>query len=190
MRFVLIDRILDVQSGRSRLVGNNTFTSPTPSLLAVKNLSLAEEYLSDHFPGFPVMPGVLMLEALAQAGAWLIRDMEDFAHSIIILKQARTIKYGSFVEPGRQLELRVELTSNDAKDCSFKGVGTIDGQEMVKGRFTLTRYNLRDKDPELHPTDASIVAGLRDLYSTLRKGSVGARAIARRPGLPELRTPV
>jgi 3-hydroxyacyl-[acyl-carrier-protein] dehydratase len=192
MRFVLIDRILDVQSGRSRLAENNTFTSPAPFLQAVKNLSLAEEYLSDHFPGFPVMPGVLMLEALTQAGAWLIRDMEDFAHSIIVLKQAKTIKYGSFVEPGRQLELRVELTSNDAKDCVFKGVGIIDGQEMVKGRFTLTRYNLREKDPELHPTDASIVAGLRDLYGTLRKGSVGARAIARRPGpvLPELRAPV
>ena len=56
----------------------------------------------------------------------------------------------------------------------FKGVGVIDGQEMVKGRFTLTRYNLRDKNPELHATDASIVAGLRDLYATLRKGSVGA----------------
>ena len=94
MRFVLIDRILSVQRGES--------------LVAVKNLSLAEEYLSDHFPGFPVMPGVLMLEALTQAGAWLIRDMEDFAHSIIVLKQAKTIKYGSFVEPGRQLELRVE----------------------------------------------------------------------------------
>ena len=88
MRFVLIVRILDVQPGRSRLVGNNTFTSPTPSLHAVKNLSLAEEYLSDHFPGFPVMPGVLMLEALTQAGAWLIRDMEDFAHSFILLEQA------------------------------------------------------------------------------------------------------
>jgi 3-hydroxyacyl-[acyl-carrier-protein] dehydratase len=190
MRFVLIDRVLDVQPGRSRLVGSNSFSSPTPSLVAVKNLSLAEEYLSDHFPGFPVMPGVLMLEALTQAGAWLIRDMEDFAHSVIVLKQAKTIKYGSFVEPGRQLELRVELTSNDARDCAFKGVGMIDGQEMVKGRFTLTRYNLREKDPELHATDASIVAGLRDLYTTLRKGSVGARAIARRPGLPELRTPV
>ena len=127
------------------------------------------------------MPGVLMLEALTQAGAWLIRDMEDFAHSIIILKQARTIKYGSFVEPGRQLELRVELTEYDGRDCTFKGVGVIDGQEMVKGRFTLTRYNLRDKDAELHVTDSSIVAGLRDLYSTLRKGSVGAKAIARKP---------
>src|SRR5271157_2017610 len=150
MRFVLIDRILDVQRGES--------------LVAVKNLSLAEEYLSDHFPGFPVMPGVLMLEALTQAGAWLIRDMEDFAHSIIILKQAKTIKYGSFVEPGRQLELRVEMKEHDSRECSFKGVGVIDGQEMVKGRFTLVRYNLRDRDPGLHATDTSIVAGLRDLY--------------------------
>jgi 3-hydroxyacyl-[acyl-carrier-protein] dehydratase len=181
MRFLLIDRVIDVQPGTSRLVGSNTFSSPVPTLRAIKNLSLAEEYLADHFPGFPVMPGVLMLEALTQAGAWLVREMEDFNHSIVILKQAKTIKYGSFVEPGRQLELRVEMTSNDGRECAFKGVGTIDGQEMVKGRFILTRYNLREKDPELHPTDTAIVAGLRDLYATLRKGSVGARAIARRP---------
>lgn len=190
MRFVLIDRIIDVQPGRSRLNGQNTFTSPNPALVGVKNLSLTEEYLSDHFPGFPVMPGVLMLEALTQAGAWLIRDMEDFAHSIILLKQAKTIKYGSFVEPGRQLELRVEMASNNERDCVFKGVGVIDGQEMVKGRFTLTRYNLRERNPELHTTDASIVAGLRDLYITLRKGSVGARAIARRPEISSLPTSV
>jgi 3-hydroxyacyl-[acyl-carrier-protein] dehydratase len=165
MRFVLIDRIVELQPGHS--------------LVAVKNLSLAEEYLADHFPGFPVMPGVLMLEALTQAGAWLIRDHEDFAHSVVVLKQARTIKYGSFVEPGRQLQLRVELVSHGESDTTFKGVGLIDGQEMVKGRFTLTRYNLRDKNPELHGTDASIVSGLRELYATLRKGSVGARATHR-----------
>ena len=165
MRFVLIDRILEVKTGQS--------------LVAVKNLSLAEEYLADHFPGFPVMPGVLMLEALTQAAAWLVRDYEDFAHSIVILKQAKTIKYGSFVEPGRQLQLRVELTSIDDREAGFKGAGVIDGQDMVKGRFTLTRYNLRDKNPALHATDASIVSGLRDLYATLRKGSVGARAMLR-----------
>jgi 3-hydroxyacyl-[acyl-carrier-protein] dehydratase len=116
--------------------------------------------------------------------------MEDFANSIIILKQAKTIKYGSFVEPGRQLELRVEMTAHDPVDSSFKGVGVIDGQEMVKGRFTLTRYNLRDRDPELHTTDSAIVSGLRDLYTTLRKGSVGARAITRRPEVHNLPTPV
>ncbi|WP_165222597.1 3-hydroxyacyl-ACP dehydratase FabZ family protein [Aquisphaera insulae] len=171
MRFVLIDRIVDVQRGKS--------------LVAVKNLSLAEEYLNDHFPGFPVMPGVLMLEALTQAGAWLIRDMEDFEHSIILLKQAKTIKYGSFVEPGRQLELRVTLESHDDSVASFKGAGVIDGQTMVNGRFSLTRYNLRDKNPSLHQTDAAIVAGLRELYQTLRKGSVGAKAISRTPEVQE-----
>ena len=165
MRFVLVDRIVDLQPGQS--------------LVAVKNLSLAEEYLADHFPGFPVMPGVLMLEALTQAGAWLVRDMEDFANSVVVLKKAKMIKYGSFVEPGRQLQLKVTLVSHDVREASFKGEGTIDGQSMVNGQFTLTRYNLRDRDPALHKTDASIVAGLRELYATLRKGSVGARAILR-----------
>lgn len=167
MRFVLIDRITELQRGQS--------------LVAVKNLSLAEEYLADHFPGFPVMPGVLMLEALTQAGAWLIRDLEDFAHSVIVLKAAKTIKYGSFVEPGRQLQLRVDLMAHGDSETTFKGAGIIDGQEMVKGRFTLRRYNLRDKNPSLHATDAQIVSGLRDLYATLRKGSVGARAMLREP---------
>lgn len=165
MRFVLIDRIQDLQPGQS--------------LVAVKNLSLAEEYLADHFPGFPVMPGVLMLEALTQAGAWLVRETEDFAHSVVVLKQARTIKYGSFVEPGRQLQLQVKMLDHGERESLLQGKGMIDGQTVVQGRFTLTRYNLRDRDPGLHATDAAIVAWLRDLYATLRKGSVGARAMFR-----------
>jgi 3-hydroxyacyl-[acyl-carrier-protein] dehydratase len=165
MRFVLIDRIHELTPGKS--------------LVAVKNLTLAEEYLADHFPGFPVMPGVLMLEALTQAGAWLIRETEDFAHSVILLKSAKTIKYGSFVEPGRQLQLRVQVVENGPTETTFKGEGVIDEQVMVKGRFTLVRSNLRDKNPSLAATDASIVAGLRDLYATLRKGSVGAKGMTR-----------
>ena len=165
MKFVLVDRITELHPGQS--------------LVAIKNLSLAEEYLADHFPGFPVMPGVLMLEALTQAGAWLVRDMEDFAHSVVVLRKAKMIRYGSFVEPGRQLQLRVTLVSHDDREVNFKGEGTCDGQVMVRGQFTLARYNLRDRDPALHTTDASIVAGLRDLFATLRKGSVGARALDR-----------
>ena len=74
MRFTLIDRIVDL--------------SPGEKITAVKNLSLAEEYLADHFPGFPVMPGVLMLEAMTQASAWLIRASEDFAHSTVVLQES------------------------------------------------------------------------------------------------------
>ena len=175
MRFILIDRITEINPGHS--------------LTAVKNLSLAEEYLADHFPGFPVMPGVLMLEALTQASAWLIRDMEDFAHSIVVLKKAKTIKYGSFVEPGRQLQLKVTLVSHDDREATFKGEGSIEGQSMVKGQLTLNRFNLRERDPGLHTTDSSIVAGLRDLYSTLRKGSVGARAVFKAEHPPLITNP-
>ena len=147
MRFVLIDRILEVESSRCRLSGTQTLHGQAPRLTAVKNLSLAEEYLSDHFPGFPVMPGVLMLEALTQAGAWLVRELEDFASSIIVLKQARTIKYGSFVEPGRQLELKVELTSYDPQDCVFKGVGDDRRPGDGQGPFHLDTIQLTRSQP-------------------------------------------
>lgn len=165
MRFVLIDRIVELKPGRS--------------LVAIKNLSLGEEYLADHFPGFPVMPGVLMLEALTQAAAWLLRDMEDFAHSVILLKSAKTIKYGSFVEPGRQLELHVELVDLRDDEATFKGEGRIEDQSMVRGRFTLVRYNLRDKNPSLVNSDKLITEHMRELFATLRKGSVGAKAMVR-----------
>ena len=68
MRFTLIDHIVTLEADTE--------------ITAVKTLSMAEEYLADHFPHFPVMPGVLMLEALTQSAAWLIRVSEDFAHSM------------------------------------------------------------------------------------------------------------
>src|SRR5579883_3469326 len=95
MRFNLIDRIVEVQPGKS--------------LKAVKNLTLGEEYLADHFPTFPVMPGVLMLQTLVEAGAWLLRLTDDFRHSVIALREARNVKYGNLVEPGRSLVVTAEL---------------------------------------------------------------------------------
>ena len=152
------------------------------SLVAVKNLSLAEEYLADHFPGFPVMPGVLMLEALTQAGAWLVRDMEDFAHSVIVLKKAKMIKYGSFVEPGRQLQIRVDLVSHDDREASFKGEGTIDGQ--VDGQGAVHPDPVQSPRPRPGPArDRRVDRGraprpVRDAP----QGSVGARAMVRDAG--------
>ena len=111
MRFLLIDRITELESEKS--------------ITAVKNLSLAEEYLADHFPGFPVMPGVLMLETLIQAGGWLIRDAEDFAHSTIMLKEVRAIRYNSFVTPGNSLIVKMAVRKREGSVWDFNGTGTV-----------------------------------------------------------------
>src|SRR5919202_1526134 len=107
MRFHLVDRIVEVVPGKS--------------LRAVKNLTLGEEYLADHFPTFPVMPGVLMLQALVESAAWLLRLSEDYRSSVIVLREARNVKYGTFMEPGRQMLITVELTEQDDTLATFKG---------------------------------------------------------------------
>jgi 3-hydroxyacyl-[acyl-carrier-protein] dehydratase len=157
MRFNLIDRIVEVQPGQS--------------LRAVKNLTLGEEYLADHFPTFPVMPGVLMLETLVEASAWLLRLSEDYRHSLIVLREVKNVKYGNFLTPGRQLQVRVELTERDDGKAMFLGKGESEGQTTVSARYTLARYNLQDKDPSLRSVDERIVKHLRDQGSLLaRKG--------------------
>lgn len=160
MRFTLVDRIVRLQPGES--------------IEAVKNLSLAEEYLADHFPGFPVMPGVLMLEAMTQASAWLIRASEDFAHSTVLLKEARNVKYANFVEPGKTLVISAEILDQDEKLTKLKTQGTVDGQPTVSARLVLERYNLSDRKPGDQVTDEVIRFKLRELYSLLYRPEVGA----------------
>src|SRR4051794_36135020 len=147
MRFQLIDRIMEVRPGHS--------------LQAVKNLTLGEEYLADHFPTFPVMPGVLMLQTLVEAGAWLLRLSEDYRHSVIVLREAKNIKYGTFMEPGRQMAVSVELIERTAAAATFKGKGEVEGQSTVSARLVLATYNLQDRDPGFKTTDERIVQEYR-----------------------------
>src|SRR4051794_13754756 len=144
MRFHLIDRILEVEPGKR--------------IRMVKNLTLGEEYLADHFPTFPVMPGVLMLQTLVEGAAWLLRITEDYKHSVIVLREARNVKYGNFMQPGRRLMITVEITkySPDDADVICKGIGELEENESaadksynVSAKFTVTRYNLRDRNPAL-----------------------------------------
>jgi|SRR5579884_2862414 len=155
MRFHLIDRVEDVQPGRS--------------LRGVKNLTLGEEYLADHFPTFPVMPGVLMLQTLVEAGAWLLRVSEDFRHSVITLREARNVKYGSFMEPGRQMAVGVELVERGERTATLKGKGEADGQLTVSARVTLATYNLADRDAALADVDRRLTAHLRARWALLRR---------------------
>ena len=139
MQFSLIDRIESLEPGSK--------------IVATKSLSLAEEYLQDHFPNFPVMPGVLMLEALTQASAWLIRVTDDFAHSMILLKEAKNVKYGRFVQPGQTLTLTATI---------LKAEGTMNGLTNLKAQLVLQRFNLADTNPNEAAVDRKIVAELRE----------------------------
>lgn len=153
MRYTLIDRIVELEPG-SRIV-------------AVKALSLAEEYLDDHFPLFPVMPGVLMLEAMTQTAAWLIRRSEDFAHSMVVLKEARNVKYADFVEPGQSLTVTCEITGQDERETKIKASGTVDGRAAVSARLVLERYNQSETEPHRAPLDDYTKRDLRELFRLL-----------------------
>ncbi len=153
MRFNLVDKITEFETGRT--------------IQAIKNLTLGEEYLADHFPMFPVLPGVLMLQTLAEAGAWLLRLSEGYRHSIIVLREAKNVKYGHFMEPGRQMVVSVEMTDRNDRLASFKGKGEIEGKSSVSARLTLETYNLRERDPSLEPLDQKLVAHFRELYRLL-----------------------
>jgi 3-hydroxyacyl-[acyl-carrier-protein] dehydratase len=147
MRFHLIDRITELQPGKL--------------LRAYKNLALGEEYLADHFPGFPVMPGVLMLQTLVEAGSWLLRMTDDYAFSVIVLREVKNVKYGTFMEPGKRMQICVELAEQNGPTCTFKGKGEVAGQSTVAARFILGRYNLRDRYQTLASSDEQLVQDLR-----------------------------
>lgn len=153
MRFSLVDRIVALEKGQS--------------ITTVKNLSLAEEYLQDHFPGFAVMPGVMMVESLVQSGAWLMRVTSDFSRSTILVKETRAVKFNNFVTPGRQLRVNVRTHKWGDDTCTFKCEGTVDGQSAVSARIILQQFNLKDHNASLETTDGELIAKMRELYGQL-----------------------
>jgi len=154
MRFILIDRVVSLEVGRE--------------IKAVKNVSLAEEYLADHFPAFPVLPGVLLLEGLIESASWLVRETENFAHSMILLKEARNVKYKSFLEPGGQIEYTVTAKTIEESVSSFAGFGLSDGERIVEAKFALRHFNLADEDSAMAAVDAKIIENMKQRWELLR----------------------
>jgi 3-hydroxyacyl-[acyl-carrier-protein] dehydratase len=133
MHFDLVDRVLEVSSDR---------------IVTLKQVSRAEEYLQDHFPEFPVLPGVFMIESLVQAARRLVEH--NGGGPRLVLGGVRAVKYGSFVRPGESLRVEVSLhKANPDGSYEFKGEGTVlrnmgdsstgsgDVQTAVSGRFSL-----------------------------------------------------
>jgi 3-hydroxyacyl-[acyl-carrier-protein] dehydratase len=162
MRFLLLDAIQSYEPG--------------VQLTAIKNVALSEEYLADHFPEFPVLPGVFMLEAATQAAAWLLRLSEDFAHSIICLKEARNIKYAGFVPPGRTLTVAVSMIKRETRLATFKIEGQLGARPTLSGRLVLETYNLRDSDPAKLAIDQKLETKFRQILKALMPATVAAKA--------------
>jgi 3-hydroxyacyl-[acyl-carrier-protein] dehydratase len=153
MRFILIDKIISLESGKA--------------IKTVKNVSLAEEYLADHFPTFPVLPGVLLLEGLIESASWLVREAENFAHSMILLEEARNVRYKSFVAPGAQIEYTVEAKTVEENISSFAGFGKSGGEQIVEAKFGLRHFNLADGNPTMAATDAIIIENMKKRWELL-----------------------
>ena len=155
MKFGFVDSIVELSRGER--------------IVAVKAVSLAEEYLADHFPTFPVLPGVLMLEALVESAAWLVRDAQDFTSSLVLLHNARNVTYKSFVKPGNLLRMEVACRRLAQGDSDFEGIGYCNQTEVVKARFGLKHFLLQDREPTLDHLDRRIIDDARARFAFLRR---------------------
>ena len=154
MRFILIDKVVSLEPGKE--------------IKAIKTVSLAEEYLADHFPAFPILPGVLLLEGLIESASWLVRETENFAHSMILLEQARNVKYRSFVAPGAQIEYTVQAKAIEENVSSFSGFGLSNGERIVEAKFGLRHFNLADENSAMAAADATIIESLKQRWKLLK----------------------
>lgn len=153
MKFNLIDKIEQLSDDR---------------IVAVKYVSLAEEYLADHFPTFPVLPGVLMLEALIQAAGWLLHRRSNFARSFAVLKEARNVKYGTFVAPGNALRVEVDFFKSTDSGAAFKASGYVKDAQAVSARIELSYFNLAEKQPELAGIDRKLIEHNKARWNVLK----------------------
>ena len=119
--FLMIDRVEEVVEGESAK--------------GYKNVTINENFFNGHFPDYPVMPGVLILEALAQMGAICILSMEDFKGKIGFLVGADKVRWKKQVTPGDKLELEIEIVKLRGSIGIGNGKATVDGSLVCEGEI-------------------------------------------------------
>ena len=117
--FLLVDRVLEFEAASH--------------IRCIKNVTFNEPYFQGHFPGQPVMPGVLVVEALAQAGGLLtqLSHITESAGKVFYLVKVDNAKFSRMVVPGDQLELRVRLKRTIRNMALFEGVASVDGEQVA-----------------------------------------------------------
>jgi 3-hydroxyacyl-[acyl-carrier-protein] dehydratase len=134
--FLLVDRVVEITPGQK--------------LVAYKNVTVNEPFFSGHFPGHPVMPGVLILEALAQACALLAYKSAEIdpARKVTYLMAIDHAKFRKPVVPGDRLQLEVVVLKQKGPVWKNKGTATVDGAKVAEGEFLAT---VVDRDSNLEP---------------------------------------
>ncbi|AEI68196.1 3-hydroxyacyl-ACP dehydratase FabZ [Corallococcus macrosporus] len=138
--FLLVDRVVEIVPGQK--------------LTAYKNVTINEPFFNGHFPGHPVMPGVLILEALAQATAILAYKSEnmDPARKLTYLMGVDGARFRKPVLPGDRLQLEIEVVRHKGAVWKTKGLATVDGARVAEGEFLAT---VVDKDANAAESAAS-----------------------------------
>ena len=120
--FLLLDRILEME--------------PKKRIVALKNVTMNEQFFQGHFPGAPVMPGVLIIEAMAQAGAVLVlNDMEDRASKLVYFTGIDGARFRRDVVPGDQLRFTLEVMRLRSRNCKMKGIAEVDGKKVAEAEI-------------------------------------------------------
>lgn len=130
---LLVDRVLDWESGKT--------------ITAIKNVTVNEEFFNGHFPHKPVMPGVLMIEALAQTAAllsFLTMGQKPDANSVVYFVGIDGARFKRPVEPGDQLKMQVEILRVARGIWKYKAQGTVDGQVAVEAELMCTMRSASD----------------------------------------------
>jgi len=122
--FLLVDRILEVE-GNKRIVG-------------LKNVTINEPFFQGHFPGHPIMPGVLIIEAMAQVGGMLLMshfEGQNIDDKVVYFMSLDHVKFRRPVVPGDQIRFELEMLQFRGKTCKMKGVGYVDGQVVAEAEM-------------------------------------------------------
>ena len=157
MKYRQIDRITSIEPGKR--------------LTAERTLRAEEEYLKDHFPRFPVMPGVMMLEALHQAAVWLVRSDDEFQTPLVLLRETRSVKFGDFLAPGETLQITVDMVKQAGMKTTVKASATKQGRVTVSARLILERC--WTGDPEHFGTDEKVLECTKQQFQQLTKQLTG-----------------